>query len=335
MTLKKKWFMLKKLGNDIFRSQEIYEVGCDLTSEKLGNYYFIFEEDFKKLNKLLTKFDQDGIPLNTSYIDVETPRLHYYPISIGQYGLAVFHSFLKTGQADKRAHFLRIADWFAKNAVLDEKLGAYWLTDVPKPEYQIEKPWKSAFAQSRAISVLLRAWQLTGNSLYLEMAAKALQPFQFDITEGGVTANLKIGWPFYEEYVATEPTMVLDGHIFSLFGIFDFVRSVTQESNRKAHESAQKLFEEGVESLLNWLPEYDMGFWVRFNFCQMKHYPRVDPCTIGYLRLIVAQLKILYHITGRANFLVYSEKFSKYDRLVNILRMYLIKHKALKKLNRI
>jgi hypothetical protein len=116
---------------------------------------------------LLKQFDENGIPLNSTYIDVKTPRLHYYPISIGQFGLAVFHSFIKTGQKEKREHFLRIANWFMENAVTDERLGTYWLTDIPKPEYGVEHPWKSAFAQSRALSILLRAWQITDDRRYL------------------------------------------------------------------------------------------------------------------------------------------------------------------------
>lgn len=327
--------MFKKLGSDIFRKREFYGVSTELTSATLGFYYFSFEEDFSKLNKLLKEFDEDGIPLNTTYIDVEAPRLHYYPISIGQYGLAVFHSYLKTRLSDKREHFLRIADWFVKNVVLDEKLGAFWLTDVPKPEYRVEKPWKSAFTQSRAISILLRAWRITGDPHYLELATKALRPFTYDISEGGVSANLLSGQPFFEEYVASEPTMVLDGHIFALFGLFDFVRSVTPDVDPSGHELAKQIFQSGVDSLLRWLPEYDMGFWVRFNLCRMEHYPAVDPCTIGYLRLVAEQLKILTQLSGQAKFQQYAEKFTKYDRLMNILRMYGVKYKALRQLNRL
>jgi len=335
MKLHKKLFMLRKLITDLKQGSIPFKPNEDNKSEKLGYYYFRFEEDFKHLNRLITNLDQDGIPLNTTYIDIATKKLHYYPISIGQFGLALFHSYLNTNSADKLAHFLRIADWFVKNAQHDNRLGAYWLTDVPKPEYRIKKPWKSAFAQSRAISILLRVWQLTGNPQYLSIASEALIPFKYDITEGGVAANLNIGKPFYEEYVASEPTMVLDGHIFTLFGLYDFIRSVSPEIDANASALAREIFQKGLDSLLIWLPEFDLEFWVRFNLCQMEHYPKIDPCTIGYLRLISAQLKVLYRLTGHNQLLSYSEKFEKYDRLSNILRMYLIKYKALKEMNRI
>jgi heparosan-N-sulfate-glucuronate 5-epimerase len=334
MKLHKKFFMLQKLITDLKQSSIPFKPNEDNKSEKLGYYYFRFEEDFKHLNRLIAHLDQDGIPLNTTYIDVAKKKLHYYPISIGQYGLALFHSYLNTNSTDKHAHFLRIADWFVKNAKHDNRLGAFWLTDVSKPEYHVFSPWKSAFAQSRALSILLRAWQLTAKIDYYTLACRALEPFCFDIRDGGVTANLHEQRPFYEEYAAAEPTMVLDGHIFALFGLFDFVRC-TRKINDKSAKKARELFEQGIDSLIGWLPEYDLNYWVRFNLCRMAHYPAIDPCTVGYLHLVVEQLKILADITDRTELTTYATKFENYDRSRNILRMYRVKYQAMKQLNRI
>ena len=326
--------MLRKLTDDLFKPIEPYKISSDLQSQELGNFYFLFEENPAKLNRLIKDFDDKGIPVNTSYIDVDQPKLHYYPISIGQYALAVFNSYVRSKNPEKKDHFLRISNWFYENRIEDTKLGTFWLTDIPKPEYKVFKPWKSAFTQSRAISVLLRAWQITNDEKYFETAKKSLRPFALDTKEGGVSTFTRYG-KFFEEYVAKDPTMVLDGHIFSLLGLHDFVRAVTEELDSESHSLAKDLFDEGIESLIKWLPEYDLGFWVRFNMCKMEHYPKVDPCTIGYLRLITLQLKLLSKLTGRNEFIEYYEKFRQYDKFVNILKLYPIKYKALKKLNRL
>jgi hypothetical protein len=326
--------MLKKLHNDLFSKREPFAISKDLNSPCLGEFYFVFEEDPSKLNKLIKDFDEKGIPVNTSYIDVEEQKLHYYPISIGQYALAVFNSYVNFKNNEKLNYFIRIAEWFYENRRIDEKLGEFWLTDIPKPEYKVFSPWKSAFTQSRAISVLLRAWQNTDDKKYLESAKRALLPLSFDIRDGGVTVFSKYG-KFFEEYVAEEPTMVLDGHIFTLFGIYDFIRAVSKEKDPEYHGLASDLFNEGIDSLIKWLPEFDLGYWIRFNMCKMDHYPEIDPCTIGYLRLIIIQLRALYLITDRKEFLSYSEKFKNYDKPINIFKMYLLKYKALKKINRL
>ena len=333
MNLEKIVFMLNKFRADLISAKQPYRIALDLPSKTLGDYYFKFSENPSQLNKLIAEFDKDGIPLNRTYIDVEDVSLHYYPISIGQYGLAVYQSYLSGNEEKKRQHFLHIADWFMKNRCEDHMLGSYWLTHVPKPEYHIIDAWKSAFTQSRALSILLRAWQMTNENKYLEVATKALIPFTRDICDGGVTANLYAGHPFYEEYVAAEPTMVLDGHIFSLFGLYDYVRAIPKDQDN--HQLALSLFEQGIESLLYYMPDFDMNYWLRFNLCRMPHYPKVDPCTVGYLRLVKIQLEVLYQITGNENLKNWYLKIDKYDSALNILRMYRIKFKVLKNLNRL
>jgi hypothetical protein len=335
MNLKKIGFMLNKMRIDLAGKKMPFAISKSVMDQQLTHYYFNFRESPKKLNRLIAGFDKKGIPLNRAYIDVEQAQLHYYPISIGQFALAIFHSFLESGDDEKKQHFIRIADWFIGNRIEDIELGSFWLTDIPKPEYRVTNAWKSAFTQSRALSVLLRAWQVTSEIKYLETAKKALLPFVKDIREGGVAANLKEGHPFYEEYVAAKPTMVLDGHLFSLFGLHEFTRAVTPDIDKQNHKLAQDLFTQGIESLLYFLPEYDMHYWLRFNLCRMDHYPQIDPCTVGYLRLVTTQLKVLYQITNDNKINEWYLKIKRYDRPANILRMYKLKYSVLKQLNRI
>lgn len=332
--MRKYVFMFRRFYLDLFKPSPVPEISKDLYSSRLREYYLLFREE-SGLNRLITKFDENGVPLNSAYIDVELPRLHYYPISIGQYGLAVFHSWLQSGSEEKKNHFLRIANWFMENKVLDERLGAFWLTDIPKPEYLVNDPWKSAFSQSRAISILLRAWQLTGEVNYLRTATLALRPYTFDIADGGVAAYLREGRPFYEEYVASQPTMVLDGHIFSLLGLMDYIRAVPEVLDRENHHLARQLFNQGAESLLQWLPEFNMGYWLRFNLCKMPQYPANDPCTLGYFRLVLLQLDLMHRLSREQEFILWNEKLSKFDKPLNILRMYFVKYKALRKLKRL
>ncbi|MBD3287928.1 hypothetical protein GF337_03920, partial [candidate division KSB1 bacterium] len=168
-------FMLRKFHKDITRDREIYKISDDLHSDILGEYYFIMTEDQMLAgHSQQYHFDADGIPIIPAYIDVAEQRLLYYPISIGQYGLAIWHTFLRTDSANDRERFLKIADWFVDNAIRDNKLGAYWLTNVDKPAYRIKGPWKSAFSQARAINICMRAYQLTGDKKYEKISELAL-----------------------------------------------------------------------------------------------------------------------------------------------------------------
>jgi hypothetical protein len=323
--------MLKKFWGDIQSPKNRYPIPDDLHSSQLDAYYFIFDEKrvaAGKDQKLISRFDENGIPLNKTYIDVSNKDYIYFPISIGQMGLAVYHSYLKSRSNKDKDRFLKFTEWFIDHATNDSKLGARWITEVPLPQYNNPGPWQSAFVQSRAISILLRGFQLTGEKKYSEIAEKALASFTQSVDDGGVTSFTEDG-PFYEEYTAKGPTLVLNGMIFSLFGIMDFVRVFPD------NKLARKIHDDGILTLENMLPEYDLGFWSRYNLCRLEGYPEIDPATVGYQRLHISQLEVMHRYTGNEIFYHYMELFKKQDTFLNILKMYKIKYKSLKSLNRI
>jgi len=331
VNFKNMFFMADKLFSDLKRPRKAFELSEDLHSAKLGYYYFLFSErrvSAGKDQKLISRFDEDGIPLNKTYIDVKDKEYVYFPISIGQMGLAVYHTWLKTGSDQDKKRFLKFAEWFYKNAEINKKTGARWLTEVSLPAYRNPGPWQSAFSQSRGISILLRAGQISGRKEYFQLAENALIPFTLPVAEGGVTSYTEWG-PFYEEYTASVPTLVLNGMIFSLSGLYDFVRVFPKNS------MARKLFDEGIDTLEKILPEYDLGYWSKYNLCRAEWYPAVDPATIGYQRLHATQLDWLYRLTGKQIFITWCDLFRKQDTIKNAVRMYRVKFKALKAMNRL
>ncbi|MEE4310901.1 MAG: D-glucuronyl C5-epimerase family protein [candidate division KSB1 bacterium] len=321
--------MLKKLHKDLTRDRQIYHLADDMHSPDLRDYYFIMtEEQMRSGHSQDFHFDEKGIPIIPTYIDIEERELIYYPISIGQYGLAIWHSFLRNSNDENRRRFLKIADWFLSNCIEDPELGAYWLTHVDKPAYQISKPWKSAFSQARAINILLRAYQLTGNKDYEKCATLALQPFTYSVEEGGVAQIMPDG-AFYEEYPSHVPVLVLNGMIFALCGIQDFLRLHPE------HNLAARIMDDGVKALINLLPSYDMGFWSKYALCEADFHPKVDPATIGYHHLHIIQLELMHRLTKNDIFPEYARKWRAYVNKRNILKMYSVKYKALRTMRRL
>lgn len=323
--------MAKKLWRDLTRGKDFYPISSETHSKKLGEYYFVFDEIRVRTGKdqaLITSFDKNGIPLNKTYIDVESDHLVYFPISIGQMGLSVFHTYLITKSDDDFNRFLKFADWFKNNAQLDDALGARWLTDVPLPAYNNPGPWQSAFAQSRGISILLRAYQSTGKTDYLGLAEKALIPFTIPVKDGGVASFMDWG-PFYEEYTTDVPVLVFNGHIFSMFGIHDFLRVFPN------HDTAQSIFNGGFETLIECLPIFDLGYWTRYNYCQAEFYPDVDPATLSYQRLHIMLLKIMNKICPSSEIDNRIRKWNEQVGVINYFKSGYQKYKTLKQLNRI
>lgn len=331
--IKKTFFMLDKFRRDLQTPKQRYPLAENVHSKELREYYFVFTEDRVSSGAdqpLINRFDENGIPINKTYIDVSDKEYVYFPISIGQLGLAVFHSYLKSKHEKDKNRFINFCNWFAdeKNFDYSEKLGVRWLTEVPLPQYKNPGPWQSAFSQSRGLSILTRGYQLTKNESYKRIAEESLNSFVYPVNEGGVTSYTEFG-PFYEEYTSSVPTLVLNGMIFSLFGLYDFVRAFPDIQKSKM------IFDKGVETLINILPQYDMGFWSKYNLCQADWYPKIDPATIQYQRLHVAQLKVMKKITGNEIFDKYADIFSKQDSVLNAAKMYAVKYKALKKIGRL
>jgi hypothetical protein len=328
--IEKSFFMLRKLAKDVFRDRQIYELSEDLKSPDLREYYFLMtEQQMLAGHSQKYLFDAKGIPIIPSYIDVENKQMVYYPISIGQYGLAIWHTYLKTGTKEDKQRFLKIADWFQQNRIDDPKLGNYWLTNVDKPAYQIKAPWKSAFSQSRAINILLRAYQLTDKQEYRQVSENALMLFKYSVKDGGITSFILEG-PFYEEYPAVEiPILVLNGMIFALCGIYDFLRVFPE------HPLASEIYEQGLNTLQKILPRYDMEYWSKYSLCKADFHPDIDPSTIGYHHLHIIQLELLHRLTNEETYKKYADIWRNYVNTKNIIKMYLKKFSALKKMNRL
>lgn len=99
--------------------------------------------------------------------------------------------------------------------------------------------------------MLLREYQLSNDPRYLDVAAKALEWLRKPMEEGGLSVKMSKG-VFYEEYPnIAKPSHVLNGHMWALFGIWDFYR-VTGD------KVARKMFDDGVLALRAELPKYDV-----------------------------------------------------------------------------
>lgn len=323
-------FFLTRTLKDVF-NPTVWPISQDKHSSNLGEYYFVFSEEAivnQKGGQKSIIYDDEGIPMNPTYIDVKDKDAVYFPITIGQTGLAVFNTWLKSGTDKDKERFLKFPRWFEEHGEDRGEKGIIWMTDVSLPQYKNPGPWQSAFVQSRGISNLLRGWQITGNKKWLEMAERALIPYTISVDDGGVTSFSDWG-PFYEEYTAEVPTLVLNGMIFALCGIMDFVRVFPENTLAKG------LLEDGLETLRNVLPEFDAGFWSKYNLCKAPWYAKVDLATITYQHLHITQLTMLYEFSGDDIFHTYAEKFKKQLTPANALRMYFSKYRSLKSIGRI
>lgn len=152
--------------------------------------------------------------------------------------------------------------------------------------------------QSEGVSVLLRAYIETKDKKYLDTAKKAIEFMIKDVNDGG-TCLYNNKETIFQEYVSSDNISVLNGWVFSIFGLYDYV-IFSKEKNY------EKILKDTINSLAKNLKYYDRKYWS--NYDQKKTI-----ASPAYHDIHIMQLELLYDLFGKQEFKDYSDKFKKYQ----------------------
>ena len=263
----------------------------------LGEYYMTFAEKAAYAGA----HDNRGVPLLNYHGQI---GLQYNPIAVAQWGLGNCNQF-RSGTNGAREKFLLASDWLCERLERNAH-GIYVWNHHFDWEYRktLKAPWYSGLAQGQGISLLVRAHAETGDTKYSKAAALAFGSFLADTKSGGVTFRDAAGDLWFEEYIVSPPTHILNGFIWAAWGIYDYWLAT-------GDGEARNLFARTVETLRKNLDRYDLGFWSRYELSGTRLPMIASPF---YHRLHVTQLRIMHKITGDDVFARYAEKWEKYAR---------------------
>jgi heparosan-N-sulfate-glucuronate 5-epimerase len=279
---------------------ETPEENLNASVSELGEYYMLFAE---KANYKGAR-DSAGIP----QLDYRGKiGRQYNPIAIAQYGLGNYNLFRRTGSAESRSKFWQVADWLVQHLEKNPHGLAVWNHNFDW-EYRdtLRAPWYSALAQGQGISVLVRAHQLAekDDSRYLNAAQQALASFSKPLTEGGVTFTDEQGDLWFEEYIVSPPTHILNGFIWAAWGVYDYFLATRDRS-------AQDLFARAVRTLTRNLDRYDLGFWSLYEQSGTRLPMVASPF---YHQLHIVQLRVMHRLTGEEKFIRVADRWESYGR---------------------
>jgi heparosan-N-sulfate-glucuronate 5-epimerase len=281
---------------------EAPEENLNASARELGEYYMLFAQ---KAN-YEGAHDSAGIP----HLDYRGKiGRQYNPIAIAQYGLGNYNLFRRSGSTESRDKFWRAADWLVRHLEKNPQGLAVWNHHFDW-EYRdtLRAPWYSALAQGQGISVLVRAHQLakkeSDDSRYLDAAQQALASFFKPVTEGGVTFTDAQGDLWFEEYIVSPPTHILNGFIWAAWGIYDYFLATRDQS-------AQELFTSAVRTLTRNLDRYDLGFWSLYEQSGTRLPMVASPF---YHQLHIVQLRVMQRLTGEEKFAGVADRWESYGR---------------------
>lgn len=274
----KKWTNML-LGNSSYHVNQ--DEGKVYSKKEIRGYY-------NNLTEKVSRFGLAGDTVPTTVVD--SGETIYFPIAIFQYGLAAFDLILlNQGDTNElRSKVLSCANWAVEN---QEENGGWISFAYESPEY----PY-SSMAQGEAISLLLRAYQLENNEAFLNTAKKAYQFMIIPISDGGTAKYDGKKVYFYE--CPADP-LILNGWIFSIWGIMDYCKYFDDVS-------AKKILNQTLDTLENDLTKFDIGYWSMYE-------DGMRICSPFYHKLHIAQLNVMYDLTGKQIYKDYADRFLKYQ----------------------
>jgi|SRR5450432_2549794 heparosan-N-sulfate-glucuronate 5-epimerase len=256
---------------------------------ELGEYYMPFaaKADYPGHH------DSAGIPMLNYRGRI---GLQYNPIAIAQWGLGNYN-------LHRQKKFLAASDWLCSH--LEQNAHALWVWNHHFDwEYRttLKSPWYSGLAQGQGISLLVRAHAETGSAKYLEAATRAFQTFLTPTDKGGVSFTDEHGGLWFEEYIVSPPTHILNGFIWAMWGVRDF-------SLATGNASAHDLFTRAVTTLRTNLHRYDLGFWSLYEESGTR-LPML--ASSFYHRLHIVQLRVTHLLTEDKVFADYADRWEGY-----------------------
>jgi hypothetical protein len=162
-------------------------------------------------------------------------------------------------------------------------------------------PWYSGLAQGQALSAFVRLFEATGETRYRDAAHATFASFKNMRAPGvpWVVDRLPGGYVWFEEYPKWRGSdRTVNGHIFALFGLYDYHR-LTRDPE------AARLFQAGVTSTEAMLPRIRVRGGMSV-YCPTHRVPNAS-----YHAVHVEQLMTLYDMTGAPSLARWADRFHR------------------------
>nr|WP_295269202.1 D-glucuronyl C5-epimerase family protein [uncultured Blautia sp.] len=272
----KKWTKMLT-GNSISHVNQ--GIGKIYSVDKIKGYYNDLTEKVIKREDLGNK-----VPMSS----VDTGEIIYFPIEIFQYGLGAYDLFLLNNDKKMLKKVRAASEW----AVDNQQADGSWITfTYENPEH----PY-SSMAQGEGISLLLRAYLEFKDEKYISAVKKAVKFMLLPLEKGGTTKYDGNDVYFYE---CTEDPLILNGWIFSLWGVMDYCKFFQDPE-------IKDILDRTLGTLKRRLPDFDIGYWSMYE-------DGMRICSPFYHKLHIAQLNVMYELTDSDIYKVYADKFLKYQ----------------------
>ena len=169
--------------------------------------------------------------------------LYYRPGSVAINGMKRIDAFRDTGDVRQLEQALVQADHLREMAI--EEYDAWWLPfwfDYP-PE-GLTAPWYNAMSQGLGLSFFVRLHRVTGDDAHLDAAERIFESYRrLGRVKGGgdrpwISYVANGGYLWLEHYPSRRPDHVLNAHLHSLIGLYEYWQHTRSPEARSLLEGA-------------------------------------------------------------------------------------------------
>lgn len=262
-----------------------------------GAYPFdYFNAKIQSVNGLEFKLEFTDCYQSLDYLDYhEAIKLHPGNRSITQeliVGLVYYNGLLKNKKLTQTYIFELAEMLIVKGALKDNGLIFYF--DETYSRFDLEGNYFSGLVQGKAASFFLRCFQLSNDANYKLLAKKCLLSAQSKIENGGVLRQLSNDLIWIEEYPSPKPSMVLNGFLFYIIGLAEYL-SLENDDGLKSH------LDLCLKSVISWMPNYRLKNGLLYSMY------RWNLCNVHYTGIMKYQFDHLYNLTNIPIFKEYAD----------------------------
>jgi hypothetical protein len=191
------------------------------------------------------------------------------------------------------------ADWLLDH-IADRGHFVVWTYPYPF-SYNTKPGWRSAHTQAVGLQLLLRQYALSHDPRYLRHFDGLLNAFSVSVEDGGLLDIDSAGVPWFEKFAQATNSRprILNGMLFALIGLNDV--------STAGYPKARAILEKGIESVLKYLPKYDLGDWSSYDILGRR-------ASVHYHKIHIAQLDLLFKITCHEQFKQFHDRFHGYQK---------------------
>ena len=148
-------------------------------------------------------------------------------------------------------------------------------------------PWYSGMAQGEVLEAVVRLYNFTQDSTYLDFARKIFRSLTLlkDEYEPWVSFVDELDCFWIEEYTVDPPSMTLNGFIAAVFGVYDYYRAT-------GSKKAEQMLVDCCNTIRNYMPLFRRPGQISYYGLRYQHYDA------GYHMFHIKLLRDLSRLSG-------------------------------------